>query len=177
MLRVVLAQARLEHWRHASLSIGFYVTGALMPVWLSFLLLLLISQPIGYGTYLDNGQFAIYAAAAFSPVLFSLWRQGTGHERIFYALLILICLIIAAGIFSGLTVAESLTLRNLKINVMFLRVSSISVYIVALIATFFVDLHENVYTELDVPEERIHRQAVLERAFDQEMDSGDSGND
>lgn len=171
MLKIVLTQTRKEHWRHALLSIGFYATGALMPVWLSFLLLLLISQPIGFGTFLDNGQFAIYAAAALSPILYPLSRQGSGQERTFYQLLILICLIVAAGIFSGLTVVESLKIGDLHINVGFLRASSITIYVVALAATFFVDLHENVYNELNVTEERSHRQETLGEEFDRELRS------
>ena len=64
MLKIVLTQTRKEDWRHASLSLGYYAAGALMPVWLSIPILLLISQPMGFGTFLDSGQFAIYSAAA-----------------------------------------------------------------------------------------------------------------
>ena len=171
MLKVVLRQARKEHWRNALLSIGFYVMGALMPVWLSFVLLLLFSQPIGLGTFLDNGQFAIYAAAALSSILYSLSKQGPGQERTFYQLLILFCLIVAAAIFSGLTVVDTLKTVDFPINVAFLRASSITIYVVALAATFLVDIHENAYNELNVAEERSHRQERLEEEFSREMGS------
>ena len=171
MLKIVLTQTRKEHWRHAFLSIGFYATGALMPVWLSLLLLFLISQPIGFGTFLDNGQFAIYAAAALSPILYLLSRKESGQEPAFYQLLILICLIAAAAIFSGLTVVDSLNIGQLHINVFFLRASSITIFGIALAATFFVDLHENVYSEINVTEERSQRQVRHEQEFDRELRS------
>ena len=171
MLKMVLTQTRFKHWRHGFLSIGFYVLGALMPVWLSLLLLQLISKPIGLATFLDNGQFAIYAAAALSPVLYFLLRQGAGQEKTLYSLLTLVCLMIAAGIFSGLTVVESLRIGDLQINVTFLRGSSLMIYIVALMAMFFVEIYENVYNEIDVPEERSQRQDRLEKQFDRVLDS------
>ena len=147
-----------------------YAAEALMPVWLSLILLLLITQPIGLGTFLDNGQFAIYAAAALAPVLYLLTKQGSGQERTLYVLLIVVCLLVAAGIFSGLTVAESL-IGELNINVSFLRIASITMYAFALFATFFMDLHENVYNELNVAEERSHRQESLDKQFDGELRS------
>ena len=140
-----------------------------MPVWLSLLLLFLISQPIGIGTFLDNGQFAIYAAAALSPILYSFTKQESGQEKTFYHLLILICLIASAAIFSGLTVVESLNIGQLHINISFLRASSITIFAIALAATFFVDLHENVYNEINVAEERSHRQERLGQEFEREL--------
>ncbi len=171
MLKIILTQARKEHYLHALLSIGFYAMGALMPVWLSVLLLLLISQPIAFGTFLDNGQFAIYAAAALSPILYPLFKRESGQEKILYLWLILICLIVAAGIFSGLTVVDSLRIGDLHINVPFLRTLSITIYLVALTATFFVDVHENAYNELNVAEERSNRQGKLEEEFNREQRS------
>ena len=139
-----------------------------MPVWLSCVLLLLVSQPMGFGKFLDNGEFAIYSAAALSAIFYPLSKQGSGQERTFYLLLVLICLISAAGIFSGLTVASSLTIGDLHINVGFLRVASITIYVFSLVAMFFVELHENVYSEINIPEERSLRQNRLEDEFDQE---------
>lgn len=171
MLKTVLTQARLEHWLRAFLSIGFYIIGALMPVWLSLVILLLISQPIGFHTFLDNGQFAIYAAAALSTILYPLFKQGSGQERGLYHLLILTCLIAAAGIFSGLTVVDSLKIGALDINIAFLRFASIAIYVFALIATLFVQLHEDVYSELNLTGERSQRQDRLEEEFDREFPS------
>ena len=142
-----------------------------MPVWLSALLLVLFTKPIGLGTFLDDGQFAIYAAAALSPVLYALYRQGSGQERTLYLLLTLFCLIVAAGLFSGLTVVDTLRIGDLQINVTVLRVSSLAIYVIALVAMFFVEIHENVYNELNVPEERLGRQVKLEQEFDQALDS------
>ena len=171
MLKTVFTQSRKQHWRHALLSIGFYIMGTLLPVWLSLFLLRLFSQPIGFGTFLDEGQFAIYSAAALAPILYSLSKQGSGQERTLYQLLIMICLMLAAGTFSGLTVVESLTIGQLHVDILVLRISSIAIYGLALVATFFLDLHENVYGELNVAEERSHRQDRLGKEFDLELRS------
>ena len=174
MLKAIRTQARVEHWRQGLLWIGFYAVGALMPVWLSALLLVLFTKPIGLGTFLDDGQFAIYAAAALSPVLYALYRQGSGQERTLYLLLTLFCLIVAAGLFSGLTVVDTLRIGDLQINVTVLRISSLTIYAIALAAMFLVEVHENVYNELDVPVERSARQDVLDQEFDQVLDSLES---
>ena len=137
MLKVIREQARREHWRDAFLSIAFYAVGALLPVWLSVLLRLLFSQPLGFDTFLDNGQFAIYSAAALSPVFYLLLKQGPGAESRLYLLLALVCMIISAGVFSGLTVVDTLSIGDIPINVFFLRVSSITIYFISLAATFF----------------------------------------
>ena len=180
MLKIVLTQSRMEHWRHAALSICFYAFGALMPVWLSLILLVSFSKPIGLGIFLDNGQFAIYAAAALSPLLYALFTQGKGQERALYLLLILcgliLCaLLVAAVTFSGLTAVEPLTIGELEINVAFLRVSSMTVYFVSLIAMLFFQLHEIVYNEVNIPEQRSIRQDRLEEEFDRLVDSPENG--
>ena len=171
MLKLIRSQAKKEDWLHALLSIGYYATGSLMPVWLSFLLLGLVSQPIGGDAFLDNGQFAIYAAAALSPILYQLSKKGSGQEGSLYQLLILICLIIAAGIFSGLTVVESVSIGSLDIHVWLLRVASLVIYAIALVATFFLDLYENVYDGVNPVEEQSNRQQRLEDEFDQQYPS------
>ena len=173
MLTIIRTQARTKHWRQAFLFISYYVTGALMPVWLSFLLLLLLSQPIGLGTFVDSGQFAIYAAAALSPIVYALSKQGSGQERTFYLLLISICLIVAAAIFSGLIVVDSLDIRY--INVPFLRIASITIYAFALVATFFVNLHDDVYSEINFEQEQRHRQDQLAEQFDRTLPSIEEG--
>ena len=173
MLKVILGQARKEHWRDASLSIAFYAVGALLPVWLSLLLRALFSQPLGFGTFLDNGQFAIYSAAALSPVVYLLLKPSPAAEKRLYVLLAFIGLIFSACLFSGLTVVETLNIGDLQINVIFLRASSITIYLVALTAMFFVDLHENVYQEVNIAEDRQNRQGRLEEEFDRELHSLD----
>ena len=144
-----------------------------MPVWLSFFLLILFSQPLGFGTFLDNGQFAIYAAAALSPIFYLLSKQGSGQERALYQFLIVICLIFSATIFSVLTVADSTPLGDLHINVVVLRIASIAIYVFALVATFFMELHEAVYSEVNFGKEQLSRQDQLEEEFDRTLKSMD----
>ena len=171
MLKTVLTQTRTIHLRDSLLSMGFYVIGSLMPVWLSLPLLVLISQPIGFDAFLDNGQFAIYGAAAAAPILYSLFRQSPGAERALYFLLMLVCLLLTVAIFSGLIVVDSLSIGQLQINVSFLRILSITIYIAALLAMFFVDLHENVYQMVDVSGDRLQRQDKMDEQFDREQQS------
>ena len=102
-----------------------------------------------------------------------LLKQSPGAEKRLYVLLAFICLIFSACVFSGLTVVETLKIGELQINVSFLRVSSITIYLIALMAMFFGDLHENVYQEINVAEERQHRQGRLEHEFDRELRSQD----
>ena len=171
MLKIVLTQSRKEDWRHALLSVGYYAAGALMPVWLSVPILFLFSQPMGFPTFIDSGQFAIYSAAAFSPILYPLTRQNPGAEKTLYQLVIHICIVLAAGIFVGLTVIDSLDLGHIPINLPFLRVSSIILFVLALGAMFFIELHENAYNEIDVTEERLNRRERLDEEFDRGLQS------
>ena len=171
MLKIIRTQTKKEDLGHSLLSIGFYAAGSLMPVWLSSVLLILFNQPVGIGTFVDNGEFAIYAAAALSPIIFLLFKQTSGLEKALYLLLVLLALIIAAGIFSGLTVVDTLPLGQFPINTPFLRWWSITIYIIALVATFFVDLHENVYNSLNMEQERLDRQTELETEFDEVLSS------
>ena len=171
MLRIVLTQSRREDWRHAFLAIAYYAAGALMPVWLSIPVLYLFSQPMGFPTFIDSGQFAIYSAAAFSPILYPLTRQSPGAEKTLYQLVIHICIVLAAGVFVGLTVIDSLDLGHIPINLPFLRASSIIMFLFALGAMFFIELHENVYNEIDVTEERLNRRERLDEEFDRALQS------
>ena len=65
--------------------------------------------------------------------------------------------------------ADTLKIGDLRINVSFLRGLSIAIYAVALAATLFVDLHDNVYNELNVSEERFSRREKHEEEFDREL--------
>ena len=174
MLKTVLTQTQIIHLLDSLLSLGFYVIGSLMPVWLSLSILALISQPIGFHTFLDNGQFAIYGAAAAAPLVYSLLRQSPGAEAALYILLLLVCLLGTVAIFGGLIVIDvidSLSIGQLQINVTYLRIASIIIYLFALVATFFINLHENVYQAVDYPGRRKQRQEELEQQFDSEVQS------
>ena len=119
-----------------------------MPVWLSCVLLLLINRPVTFGTFLDDGQFAIYGAAAAAPLLYLLFRDNRGREHMAYFVLILLCLLLTVAIVSGLVVVDAvdhLSIGKIDVNHTLLRWLSVGIYLFALLAMFFMTLHENVY--------------------------------
>ena len=170
MFNLVRHQAAGEHYRQSGLYVAYYTLGTLLPVWLGAVVLYLLSKPIGLGTFLDNGQFAIYAAAALGATIYILKRQDSGNENNLYVLIAIVCLILAAAIYVALTVSEALTVAHLPINTPALRVLSLALYATSVVATFYTDLYQTVDHASAYRERREQGQEDLNTEFEREKE-------
>ena len=170
MIRLILSEAKIDDWSHAFMFMAFYVFGSLAPVLLSSVLLVLFTKPFGIGTFLDNGEFAIYTATALAPIFYLLFKRDSGLDKLLYFLPMLGALLVATAVFSGLTIVDSFEIKELQINTTFLRASSITIYALALLATFLVRLHENVEGVVNVEQGRKDREDELNEQFDATYD-------
>ena len=170
MFRMIRYNADWKHVRDAILYIIYYAVGTLMPLWAGLLLLSLMNQPIGSNTFLDQGQFAIYSAAALTPVVYVLSKDHKGHETAFYMLIMVVCLLISVLIF---TLAESTSLApdTDSPNKSYLRIASVIVYIFSLFATFCLQLFDSTYNDFDMQAARQTRRDSLEVDFEREFNS------
>ena len=170
MFQRIRHNTKWKHLKDTFLYVFYYGAGTLMPIWLGMLLLALFDQPIGLTSFIDQGQFAIYSAAAITPLIYILVKNHKGLESASYTLVLIICLIVSALIF---TVADSrsLPLFTLEPNKEYIRVSSICIYGFSLLAIFFIQLHESTYDAFDMQADQQTRVGSLEASFDRELNS------
>ena len=171
MFEVVWHQAKWEDYTQTAFYLMYYTSGSLLPVWLGVTILILLGEPIGLGTFLDDGQFAIYAAAALGASLFFLIKQNPGGEIHLLVWIHMICLIIAAAMYAALTIANSIVLEQLHIDTALLRILTLSLFLVSLGMTFYIQLYENAnYGAEDIESRRRQVQENLDTEFERELE-------
>lgn len=167
MLHIII-RAKWRHIGETGVWLGYHLLGSLLPIWLSGFIFAFVAQPVSLADFLDKGEFAIYAAAMITPVIYALTWENPGKEKAFYSLVTIICLIVASCIFI-LTIFptfEWITIETRKAN---LRIASVAIYLISLLAAVLWRVYDNVYTELDIGEERDATLNSLDLEFEKEM--------
>ena len=171
MLNMVRHEATREHYKQTAIYVAYYTCGSLLPVWLGIMVILLLSKPLELGTFLDSGQFAIYAAAALGASLYLLKRQNSGNESHLFLLVTIVCLVLSAAMYVALTVVDALTLVHLEVNIPLLRILSLVLYVVSLLMTFYLELYQNVDHARAYQARRSRDQKDMESEFEREMNA------
>lgn len=143
---IALRLARLKDWMDALWFHGFSALGGLAPVWLGAILLILFSVELKSGQFIDRGEFAIYCAATVAPALFTILRTREGPsfpDPVPFGFVFSFLLLVSAAVFAGVTAAGSIPGAPLRINIEFLRWSTVALYCISLIMAFISSVIEN----------------------------------
>jgi hypothetical protein len=137
--------------------------GSLMPVWGGMLLYQLFSLLLDFWIFVDHGQFYLFSAALFTPSCYQLYKNKNSsnlfHSFVFLSSIFL--LIISAILFAGIsifdlpaTVPGEATVIPLKLNIKFLRLSSLILFAFSLTTAFVSQAIENLTKPYPIPGHR-----------------------
>ncbi|MEP1094274.1 MAG: hypothetical protein ABJG78_04155 [Cyclobacteriaceae bacterium] len=133
-----------SHLGEALIYVFITTGGSLMPVWGGLLLYELLSINNEFWVFVDAGQFYIYSAALFTPSCYFLYRTKDPRNVIhsFIFLLSIFLLIASAILFAGISIFDVskgsvANTSGIGLNLYFLRLSSIIIFIFSLLTAFF----------------------------------------
>ena len=121
----------------------FTLVGGLIPVWGGMLMFRLFSIKFGFATFSSNGEFALYSAGMLAPSCYLIvkdYKNSVFIYRSFFALASIICLLISAILFAGVTAASSFGKEQvpIKLDSDFLRTITLWLFAVSVIISFIV---------------------------------------
>jgi hypothetical protein len=138
-----------EHWIDATWWLFASSIGALMPIWLTWFILVLFQLPANFGLFTQNGEFALYSASLLSTAFYIITKdyapskikeffrkskapsiKATFPAQLFFVLLCFITALLSALLFTGTTIWH-LPGNSLNINLKFVNTWSIIFFIVA----------------------------------------------
>jgi hypothetical protein len=125
-----------QYWKTALWIILFTLIFGLLPTWITLFMFNLHSISINIQDVTDNGQFAIYSAALISSGLYFVAREFNTHKfrgRGGFLLILFILVVLASLLVGSATISGKV---NLPINTMFLRYSSIIIFILTVPIVF-----------------------------------------
>lgn len=180
-------------WTDALYWLISTIFSALMPVWLPFLFLALLSRTPSLQMFTENGEFALINASLVSAALYvvtkeSKWnflrrslpdhRIGTGvafpNQRLFIILAAILA-IVSSVIYLVASLAKIPGVSSaLTLNTRLVHVLSLALFAFTLLLSFLVTVVENAFTNRpDILAEREESLVDLERRFaDLEEDGG-----
>ena len=157
-------------WRETGSWLFYTLTGILLPVWCSCLLLKLFSQKIQWIDFFRHGEFALYSAAIITPAIYLILKEKFNIpflRRHLCGFLAFAFLIFSTLIFAGVTViAVNQNVQRPVLNESFLVRSSIVVFCLSVFLVFFVTLGDNLITREDLREVEQQSSKKLEKDFD-----------
>jgi hypothetical protein len=170
-----LRRTKPDHWIDALWWLILSSIGGLLPIWGLVFFLLMFSQKVSIDIITKNGEFALYSAATLSSGLYIITKEdgwgfirrirkslsqnrkskppkgGFPGHRLFLSIAIL-GIMLSIFIFSG-AIFPNLPGVNLSTNTNLIKVSSISLFIVATITSYIItalDISEGSLTEEDL---------------------------
>jgi hypothetical protein len=126
-----------RHWKSASWLAFVTIIFGLFPTWITLFMYRLFALRIGFQDIMDNGQFAIYSATLIASSLFFAAREFNIHRLKgraglilgLFVLMILSSLLVGSASISGK--------MSISIDYLFLRYSSIAIFLIT-IPVFFI---------------------------------------
>jgi len=164
-----LRSARSSHWRDAGIWLGYSLVGSLTPIWFGWLLLTLLSRSPSWADFSSHGEFALYSAAMFAPTLYIILRdlKDPGFPgRLSLGLLAFTGAVIATAFFAAVTTAFMSPEPLLRVNQLFLRRGTLSLFAFSAGLAFIVTVLDNARFQPDVRGIAATQQQELAKDFD-----------
>lgn len=131
--------------------LGSHAIGGLLPLWGSFLLLALFSQKTSFEDYVQQGEFALYAASVLGTAFYLILRElrppfpGRVALGLIAVVLVVAATLLFAGVFVGTRIPDS---KLPTIDIRILSWSSLGIYVSSVVVTLiamFIDLRRAAY--------------------------------
>ena len=127
------------------------MAGGLFPIWGSSILLILYSKNIQWLDFVRNGEFALYSAATLAPALYLITRDDMKMpciDKNVCGIVIFILSGLSVLIFAGVLFTKyNQSQQNSKLNIHFLVIASLTIYILSMLILFILTLADNILTE------------------------------
>ncbi len=156
-------------WSTATWLVVFSLFLGTIPMWGGFLLARLLSHNVPVVQVIDDGQLVIYSAALLSTGLYFVgkdFKSSAFPGRLGFLLILGILIAVATLLFSGITIASTVTGGVDWIDWVILRYFSIAVFFVSIILVFVSSAVNESLRSLDIRTEQRKEMSTLEERFD-----------
>jgi hypothetical protein len=158
-----MPRLRKENFKDALWSFLFTLVIGILPTWGLFILLKFYKQPIGINPFTENGEFALYSSSMMAAILYILVKDYIPHTYkealkkrrfsfvirgavpfqnilMFFSVLIIL---LSTFFFVGVVIAKLPGAQGLSPDKQFLSISSLVLFIIASIVSFFTTALDN----------------------------------
>jgi len=156
-----LNKVKREHWADATWWLFASSIGALMPIWLTWFILVLFQLPVKFQTFTQNGEFALYSASLLSTAFYVITKdyapakikeffkkskspsiKASFPAQLFFVLLCFVITLLSALLFTGTTI-WNLPENSLSINLNLVHNLSIIFFVLATVISYVITAIDN----------------------------------
>lgn len=163
----LLSAARVNDWLHGAGWVAVTVILGLLPVWGGALLRSIQSDAVGWTTYVDHGEFVIYASGLLAVAILVVFRDYEVRfgERLPWGIVVILLLLLCVFVFAGASRVDSPAGMD-DVNRTLVRVLSAILYLASLACVFLLTVLNRTLEQQELLESiRGRRMAKLEEGL------------